>query len=81
MCARVSVCASSCVYVCVCVCLCVCVSTSIHLSYTHEHTRAHTQVDADGSGTLDRMEFFKLVSDIKDDGHWSLENLSGKVQS
>ena len=74
-----------CVYVCVCMCVCVfvcvCVSTSIHLSYTHEHTRAHTQVDADGSGTLDRMEFFKLVSDIKDDGHWSLENLTGKAQS
>ena len=36
------------------------------------------QVDADGSGSLDKMEFFKLVSDLKGHGHWSLETLSGK---
>jgi len=35
------------------------------------------QVDADGSGTLDIMEFYKLISDMKDHGHWTLEMYTG----
>jgi len=39
------------------------------------------QVDADGSGSLDKLEFFKLVSDMKSAGHWTLEMLLGKPKA
>ena len=39
------------------------------------------QVDADGSGSLDKTEFFKLVSDMKRAGHWTLEMLFGKPRN
>ena len=35
------------------------------------------QVDADGSGTLDIMEFYKVISDIKANGQWSLDKMPG----
>jgi hypothetical protein len=34
-------------------------------------------VDADGSGTLDRMEFFKLMDDIKANGQWTIDMYAG----